>query len=167
MQVKYLEIWLFWGCRVDLEELVFWRSGALEESEGVGCWKYFFVLCFCLVVFWCKECWFVNLEGWEASLSALEVFRVQKDMTWMFWVRRRLFERFGVVRSSKGFDLSALSVEKLIWEVWRCLEFKNIWLKCYECGEDSLRGLEVFKVQKHLSWLYWVWRNLFERFEGV
>jgi hypothetical protein len=41
MQVKCLEIWLLWGCGLDLEGFVHWNFGALEVSEGAfDCCKY-------------------------------------------------------------------------------------------------------------------------------
>ena len=133
-----------------------WGVGALERWR---CARSHSVvvsvsLCFCFVwmLLWCKECWLVSLEGWEDCLRGFEVFRVGKDLTWVVWVWRSWFEwfggvytskgsdwrglsegswfdRFGCVYSLKGSDLSGLNVERLIWEVWRCLYFQKIRLE--------------------------------------
>ncbi len=150
-----LEIWLLSGCWSGS-----WGVGALEHWRCAGAHLVVVSvsLCFHFVCMFvsCKECWLVSFEGWEACWRHLEVFRLDKDLTWVQWVWRIWFERFGGVEASKRSDLSVLSVERLIWEVWRCVDFKRIWLECLECGEVDLRGLEVLRLPKDLTWVSWV-----------
>ena len=47
---------------------------------------------------------------------------------------------------AKTCDLSFLSVERFIWDVWRCLDFK-IWIEYFKCSRISLRALNVFRLQ--------------------
>jgi len=54
-----------------------------------------------------------------------------------------------------------------IWEFLRCLDLVRIWLEWFECGGVDLRGLEVFRPSKDLTWVVWVWRSWFEWFGGV
>ena len=156
--------------------------GALEVSKGTfDCCKYLFVVPFAWMFIWCKECWLLSLEGWEAYLRGLKVFRLPTYLTWMFWVWRfsnfknmwlECFECWGVyLRGLEVFKVQkhmtwAFWVFKgLFWEVWRCLEFKNIWLERFEYLRAYLRGLEVWKFQQHITWMFCMFKDLFVRVE--
>ena len=141
IQVKCLEIWLFWGYIVDLEG---WHFEALEH------WRYPRVHLVSFLFFY-YVFWFymngslmqerVTLVFWV--LRGLEVFRLQKHLTWVIWVFKGLFESFEGAGTSKAHDLRGLSTEKFIWNVWMCLDFKNIWLECFEWFKAYLWVLSI------------------------
>jgi hypothetical protein len=159
--LTFIRLWAY-ACRFDCFEVVdwilrSWRFGALEMTvDTFSCCKCLFVICFFL------EC--------------------------LFDAKMLTYEPWGVLTFMPS-DLNVLCIEKFFWEVWRCLDFKRIWLGYLECEEDYLRGLEVFRVQKHmleyfeclrmylrglevikvqsyLTWVFWMFKGVLDRFGG-
>ena len=139
MQVMYLEILLFWGCGVDLHMLVLWSVGDV--------WRRIWLLSMSPCLLLLLECMF------DARAHDLSVER----LIWEVW--RCL--------SFKAFDLRVLSVREFIWLLWICLNSKSTWLERLEYWEIYLRGLQVFRFQKHMTWVFWEFEGLCESIEGV
>ena len=45
---------------------------------------------------------------------------------------------------------------------WMYVWYKSVWLECLDYREVYLRRLEVLRLQKHLTWVFWVFKGLFE-----
>ena len=117
-----------------------------------------------------QKCWLEYFEFWRARLRGLNAFRLQQYLTWMNWILRGLFGSYGGVCTSKTSnlnDLNDLSIEKLIWQGWRGLDFKSIKNKCFECRGAYLRAFRVFRLQLHSTWAFWVFKGLLKKFESI
>ena len=93
--------------------------------------SFLFLLCVLLLFefFWCKKCWLVSLEGWEAYLKGLEVFRVQKQLTWVFWIFKGLVVRIDCWRVCLNHS--------------RYFELKKVLFECLECRKDYVSALNM------------------------
>lgn len=61
---------------------------------------------------------------------------------------------------ARACDWSFLNVDKFIWGVWRCLDFKHfIWV--FLCSRVS------WELWKHLIWMFWAFKSLFKSFESI
>ena len=143
MQVKYLDIWLLWGCGVNFEGLVFWSVRVLEVSEGTFlCCKYF--LCFCFFVWmyvWCKSMWFdflsverLSSEVWrcldfKAYLTVLDI--------WGFLWR---------CSYSIAHDLRGLSIDKFLWECKAHLRWRKYHLNDLSVSRALLRRRRFYLI---------------------
>ena len=122
-------------------------------------------LCFAFawMFVWCKECWLVSLEGWEAYMRGLEVFRVQKHLTSVFWMYKGLFVKVECWKAClKPFKVAWVegSVFCLPWvwkglcECFECnLKLKNIsfeWLESAK-GTFERKCIHLSETESHLS----------------
>ena len=69
---------------------------------------------------------------------------MQKQVVWVFWVLRGLYERFGGVYT-----------------------LQSIWFECFERSRVSLRALKVLRFQYHMTYKAWMSKGLFKIFGGV
>jgi hypothetical protein len=93
-----------------------WGVGALERwrcaralSVVVSASLCFFCLYVCLMQR------MMTCEPWGLK-GFFERFGLWNVLTWLVWVWRSLGKRFGGVKTLRGFDLSVMSVIKLIWK---------------------------------------------------
>ena len=83
------------------------------------------------------------------------------------WGVSALEFRSGGRRGCPRAHLVVISIYLSFSFAWMYIWCKSMWFEFFECGEACLRGLEVFRLHNHLTWLFWAFKGLFESFGGV